>query len=315
VVAGLATAGWQVVGSPIAHRSPAASPSSTTVAASGDVLAATDSVAAILPAAAPDSVLLGRASGVRLLSYGFVPGYGSGSNARSAPAGMRLLAFRTEATAGETGAAPPVLSIRIGGNVRGPLVVTSSYLVAAVPQDSTAVDLILTDTGVTQALSLLTGRPSSANPAVCLRVHRLAALEASRPVTVQVKATSGTVGITSGTLTVRSVALSYWADDGSHASSSAAALLHIDATVTLDGDPKAYGADAALLSVLLPAATAMRLPAHNAAANPATQIDDVVEVPADLTTGTISYSGSMTTSTGMVTVQTPVLVPFSIPAG
>jgi hypothetical protein len=317
VVAGLATAGWQVIGSPASHHTPSSTASVTGSPAAPDALAATSALPETIPAADADSVLMGRESGVRLLAHGFVSGYGSGSEARTAPRGLRLLAFRTQAIAGDSGASPPVLSIRIGSQTRGPLVNTSDYLVAAVPPDETSVDLVLTDGGVTQSLSLLTGRPSASNPDICRRVHRVAVVNATRAVTVQVRSASGTVGITSGTITLKSVALSYWADDGSHPASTVSALLHVDATVSLAGDAKAYGADADLIRLLLPGAapTSAGLAARNAAANRSTQVDDVIEVPADLTTATLLYTGSMTTAKGSLTVQTPVQFGFTIPAG
>ena len=43
--------------------------------------------------------------------------------------------------------------------------------------------------------------------------------------------------------------------------------------------------------------------------------DDVVEVPADLTSGVIHYAGTITSASGEIWVLNPVSVPFSIPAG
>jgi hypothetical protein len=44
-------------------------------------------------------------------------------------------------------------------------------------------------------------------------------------------------------------------------------------------------------------------------------VDAVTDVPADITTGTIHYAGTIRTATGTIGVVTPISVPFSIPAG
>lgn len=312
VIVGLGIAGWQAIKPrPTPHASSAATELAPPRAV-GDVLTKTDAVGPGVGSAPSDAVLIGRTSGVRLLRYGFVSHYGSGPSARSAPDGYRLLAFVAQPIAGEDAAQSPVLSVLVNGTKRGPLVVTSSYLVVAVPPSSSQVDLLLDDSGVTQSVSLLSGKPSSTNPVVCTRTNRTAVVNATRDVTLRVKSGKSEVGMTSGTLTVSQVTLSYWGQNGSHPGDPRRAYLHIEARVTLPGDKTGYGAEAGLLSVIAGGTSAR---ARNLAPDTTTEVDDVVEVPAGLTSGVIDYSGTLTTSKGTITVSTPVSIPFRIAAG
>jgi hypothetical protein len=281
-------------------------------AAVGDVLTTTSTLRAPLTPAPPAARMVGLLSGVRLVEYGYVGSYGWGDRTRTAPPGYRLLAFAVDPLAGEFGDQNPDLSVRIDGVERGPLTSTSDYLVTAVPNRARSVDLVLTDSGLKQSISLLTGAPADGNPAVTVRAHLGQQLLVAKPVRVRLKTAGGT-GQLDGMLTVRTLSLTYWAADGSHCSGPDRALLHVVATVKLDGDRQAYGAEAGLISVTLPEAG--RLTAKNAAADPTRQIDDVIEVPASITSGTLSYSGMLRTSKGTITVLTPVTVPFAIPAG
>ncbi|MEO7285316.1 MAG: hypothetical protein ABI140_00170, partial [Jatrophihabitantaceae bacterium] len=278
----------------------------------GDVLTTTSTLRSPLTAATPDARMIGLASGVRLVEYGFVDSYGWGDRTRTAPSGYRLLAFATDPVPGEFGNQNPDLSVRIDGVERGPLTATSDYLVTAVPVRASSVDLVLTDSGVKQSISLLTGQPAGTNPMVTSRQHLNQRLSVSRPVRVRLKTSAGS-GLLDGMLTVRTLSLTYWAADGSRCSSADRALLHIAATVKLDGDRQPYGAEAGLISVTLPESG--RLTARNAASDPGKQIDDVIEVPASITSGTLSYAGTLKTSKGTITVLTPITVPFNIPAG
>jgi hypothetical protein len=313
IIALLVGAAWQAVGRYSKPPDRKGSPASQTTVALGDVLTRTTVVGSPIKRASPDAVMVGQSAGVRLLSYGFVPSYGQGAALRAAPAGRRLIAFTAVPTAGEDGQAQPMLSLRVGTTERGPLVVTKDYVVASVASGESNVALVLTNGDVKQSISLITGLPSRSNLDVCTRAHRGATVNAARKVTVKVTDKSGRSGMTSGTLTVRAVSLTYWGADGSRPSSTGRALLHIEATVKLAGDREGYGAEPGLLSVTAPGATAG--PARNAAADSHAEVDAVTDVPADITTGTIHYAGTIRTATGTIGVVTPISVPFSIPAG
>ncbi len=281
-------------------------------AAVGDVLTTTSTLRSQLTTAPPTARMVGQLSGVRLVEYGYVASYGWGDRTRTAPAGYRLLAFATVPLAGESGSQQPDLSVRVDGVERGPLTSTSDYLVTAVPARARSVDLVLTDSGLKQSISLLTGAPNAGNPAVTARTHTSQTLAMTKPVRVRLTTSAGT-GTLDGTLTLRAVSLSYWAADGSHCETTDRAWLHLAATVKLDGDKQAYGAESGLLTVTVPEAGTLAV--RNAAGDPAQQVDDAVQVPAALTAGSLTYSGTVQTAKGTITVLTPVTVRFDIPAG
>ncbi len=281
-------------------------------AAVGDVLTTASTLRTPITPAPADAQMIGQLSGVRLVEYGFVDSYGWGDRARTAPAGFRLLAFATNGVPGELADQQPDLSVRVDGQERGPLTATSDYLITAVPAHARTVDLVLTDSGMKQSISLLTGQPDPANPAVTARAHLSQQLAVTRPIRVRLKTAAGT-GQLDGTLTLRALSLTYWAADGSQCGGRDRAWLHIAATVKLDGDRQPYGAEAGLLSVELPGSG--KLPARNAAIDPSQQVDAVIDVPASATTGQVSYAGTLQTSKGTITVLTPVSIPFDIPAG
>jgi hypothetical protein len=277
----------------------------------GDVLTKASVVGSGLREASSLARLTGHTSGVQLKEFGFVDRYGVGDTARSAPRDRRLLAFSAVPTAGESGDGDPQLSVRVGDVERGPLVNTSDYVVVAVPNEANRVDLVLTDSGVKQSISLLTGVPSSGNPALAVRAIRSATLSVTKSITVRVAGPAG-AGVASGQITFTGVSLSYWCADGSHPSRPDRAFMHVMATVRLDGDPHEYGVEAGLLSAAVAGGRAQK--AHNAAADSNSEIDDVIEVPADIVDGTVTYSGSVATAKGHLTVMSPVTVPFRIAA-
>jgi hypothetical protein len=179
----------------------------------------------------------------------------------------------------------------------------------------TSIDLVLSDGGVKQSISLLTGDLSPANPIVCSRLNRTATVGTSAAVSMKVQPTGRAAGLTTGSVTLRTVSLSYWAADGSHASASDRALLHVGAVVKLSGDTSGYGAEAGLLSLSSETSLISSPRARNAAPHPSTEVDDVIEVPADLTSGVIHYAGTITAASGEIWVMNPVSIPFTIPAG
>ena len=114
-------------------------------------------------------------------------------------------------------------------------------------------------------------------------------------------------------ITVRQLSLSYWAANGTRCPDPGRAWLHVGAVLKLDGDKQPYGAEAGLISVTLPGGSPLR--GTNDAPDPATAVDDVVNVPAGITTGRLNFSGTVKTAKGTLTVLTPVSVPFTFPAG
>lgn len=310
VIAVLAGAAWRVG----TRRQTASRPIVVTSSPSApeELLIRTAAVEGTLTPAASGAELIGRTAGFRLLEYGAVSGYRSGAVSHSAPSGQRLIAFRIAAAPGEAGQSVPRVSLRIDGVERGPLAITGDYIVASVPLAAQDVALVLADGGVRQSISLIDGRPAD-NVVVCTRTHRSASVGSTRTVSIQVRNSSGATGLTNGVFTLRTVSLSYWAADGSHPASADRALLHIQASVRFTGDRTGYGADPGLLSVTT--SDGMNQAVRNAAVDPSAAVDAVAEVPAGLTSGTISYSGSMKSGSSTLTVLTPVSIPFRITAG
>lgn len=150
-------------------------------AAAPDVLTALDLTdLGTLPAGDPGSVIGSASTTVHLLSYGTVTHYGHDDAERSVPSGRRLVGFALSFTAGEASSAAPQ-ELHIGVSVDGAAVrplpmaginVTGEGYVAAVPTAARSVDLVLTDEGVTQRLSLVDGMPASNNVAVLRRSYR-----------------------------------------------------------------------------------------------------------------------------------------------
>lgn len=292
---------------PVGYRLPPPNPPP----AVGDVLTTASTLGTPITPAPASAVMVGQRSGVRLVEYGFVNSYGWGDRARTTPSGYRLLAFATESIPGEWADGSPDLSVRVDGDERGPLAETSDYVVTAIPRHARRVDLVLTDSGLKQSISLLTGKPDPANPLVTVRSHDRQQLDIARSVRVRLQTSAGT-GVLTGTLTVRAVSLSYWAADGDCPRPDRA-WLHIGALLQLEGDKQPYGIEPALLTVTVPGVGARR--AANAAADPATRVDAVADVPASMTGGTLTFAGSVKTGKGTLTVLTPVTIPFRIPAG
>ncbi len=313
IAAVLALAGWHALGGDL-PGAPVPTPAAN---GSGVELLATASTVAPQPARAPrGAVLIGADAGVRLLRSGFVQSFSVGTDTRAAPAGQRLLAFTVQPLSGESGAdaaITPRLAVRVNGVEHGPLVITSDYLVTAVPVGNPTVELVLDDGGLKQGLSLLTGRPAATNPSITSRANRQAVVGITKKINVRVAGVNGAVGVTSGTITLSSVALTYWGQDGTRAGTPTDAFLHVMARVTLSGDRTGYGAESGLVTVALPGSAPRQ--ARNCAVDPATGVDDVVEVPAGTTAGTMTYSGTLHSVKGTITVLTPVTIAFHIIAG
>jgi hypothetical protein len=278
----------------------------------GDVLAKS---AAVSPQPASSTIsLVGRSSGVKLLAYGPVVQYGAGAEALSAPSGHRLIAFKVAPLAGEDGTtAGPALYVAVDGQRRGPLAPTDDYVVIAVPTSAKSVSLVLADPGGDQTVSLVTGELGKDVPLVTRRANRTATLGVDRAVNVKVAGAKGS-GITSGRVSFKSVSLLYWAPDGSHAGGPQRALLQIVATMRLSGDKADFGVETDLLSAAGTGDTTAK--ARNAAAKGSNQIVAVVDVPADITSGTVTFRGTARIAgKGTITVLTPLTLTFTIPAG
>jgi hypothetical protein len=280
--------------------------------------------------AAPRGAAMGTTNGgVSLSEFGPVTRYGTGDAARSAPEGQKLIAFRLEAVDDDRG--DPVLLTRSatvsvdgspGRNL--PTSVAGEPFVAAVPTSARSVDLVLTDGGYRQTLSLLSGRPGSGNITLFARQHRSALLFKSGSVEFRFSAevvfgngSSGTIETGRYTSTTASL---YYSIPGKHANASGRgrALLYIDIGYTSVQNPgRNFGFPAQVMTFIPKGQHSIR--ARNIASGGL--LYNVFDVSAGLTSGTLRISGSFTTTftnTGRpytTTVATPISIPVGIAAG
>lgn len=277
-------------------------------------------VASLGPTATPrpldNAALVGKDTKVTLEAVGEVSRYGDGDDARSAPAGEKLLALQLDYGSGDVSGT---------GSARAQLVVSGSaprslpeangsdeWVVVAVPTSATAL-LQLTDAGFTQTLSLPDGRPGAANLQVLARAHRTAFLAQSFDVPVHLSDGSGAADITlhaSASL----ASLDFWVPghEERHASSARTAILSVRLNYTDRASPgKTFGFDPELLQLQLPKGGVVR--ARNVAS--AGKIFDVFEVPASFTTGTLRVTGSERIDGVTIRVTSPRGFAVSIPAG
>jgi Protein of unknown function (DUF2510) len=286
--------------------------------AESDVLTTSDLGPVPTPAsAATTAAMVGRDSGVKLVSAGYVPRYGSGDEARSAPAGERLVAFRVSELDGDLAAESmwDELTVATQGKAPRPLPqpdAGSDYEVLAVPTGTTA-QLTLTDGGYTQTLSLPDAKPGSHNLAVLTRNHRDVTVNSTQAVPVSVSSGGVSRSVTF-TTTLADVGLDFWSSKKPtlHASTPDHALLTIDMTFTsalLGSDT--FGFPTGLLALNLPDGTTVK--AQNVAT--AGKILNVFDVPANITRATIVATGAEIEGGVTFTVTRAVSFPFSIPAG
>lgn len=142
-------------------------------AAEPDTLAMTSIVHPANLSSAPRTAMIGaNTTTLRLVQYGPVDDFGSGTAERSAPDGARLFAFRLAFTGGENGFAllsQLDLGVAVGTAAPRPLHLPDNgvdfagqlFVVAAPP--TAPLSLVLTQAGVTQRLSLRDGKPAPGN--------------------------------------------------------------------------------------------------------------------------------------------------------
>jgi Protein of unknown function (DUF2510) len=287
-------------------------------AAQKDVVTTSDLGPVPVPAASAETALMvGRDTGVKLVSAGYVVRYGSGDEARSAPAGERLVAFKVSELDGDIGSSSmwEELTVAIDGKSPQPVPqpeTESDYEVIAVPV-STAAQLTLADGGFTQTLSLPDGKPGSQNLAVLTRKHRDVTVNSTQPVSVSLSSGGVSRSVTF-TTTLAGAGLDFWSSKKAtlHAATPDHALLTIDMTFTsavLGSDT--FGFPTGLLALKLPNGTTVK--AQNVAT--AGSVLNVFEVPANITSATIVATGAETDEGVTFTVTHAVSFPFSIPAG
>jgi hypothetical protein len=298
--------------------------------AATNALLATDMGTETVPAAPPGAVIGSTNGGITVTKLGTVKRYGTGDAAHSAPAGSQLIAFRVSGAMGDDGLTADLssntsVSINGGAARRVPNADSDQYLVVAVPNSARSVDLVLSDAGYTQTLSLLSGKPGAGNIKVLARTHRHSDVRRTGSVRFTFSQTvgfpDGSSGTSqTGTYTVDGATLAF-SLPRKHvkASGTSKALLYVDVGYTVPQSPgRNFGFPPETVTFTPKGGGPIK--ARNVATN-AGMIYDIFEVPADLTSGTLHIAGSFTTkfvnsgSTYITTVATPITLPVTFPAG
>ena len=258
----------------------------------------------------------GASRKITLLAAGEIARYGTGDEARSAPAGQKLIAFQLQYGFGalSTDVSGANVTLAVDGTTHDiPQASGDQYVVAAVPSGSTAA-VQLTDHGVTQTLALPDGSPGSNNLLVLARTHRTALIGKTFAVPIRLVRGSQTVNLTfhaSASL----ASLDYWppANTSLHPSAPNKGFLTVRVNYTDSEDPgKTFGFDPGILTLKLPGGSVVH--ARNIA--PKGKISDVFEVPANFTSGTVSISGSEKVSGGItLRVLSAKSFPVTLQAG
>ena len=269
------------------------------------------------PKALTGARMVSRTTGVVLTAAGQIPRYGSGDEARSAPAGQKLIAFQVDTVAGDvTDAIASGPTIVIDGGTSKPVPGTSGgdeWIVVAVPEASSA-KLRLDDGGFSQTLSLPDGKPGAENLAVLSRSHRQAS--AVRSVTVKTRISNGSASANLNLhARMREARVDFWAPGNSavHAPDGRHALLTTDLTYTDPNQPgDVFGFEPALLRLRLP--TGQLIKPRNVARHK-NKVYNVFIVPAGFTKGTLVVAGSERVGGVTLRIVKVTNFPISISAG
>ncbi|MEO9140543.1 MAG: DUF2510 domain-containing protein, partial [Jatrophihabitans sp.] len=142
--------------------------------ANKDLLTTTSLGSTSPPPSLTGATMVGKSTKVTLASAGEIARYGSGDDARSAPAGQKLIAFQVSYGPGDVSSSGGTrASLVIDGSTPRDLPSASgdTYVVAAIPSGASAV-VSLVDGGFTQTLGLPDGKPGNANIAVLRRANK-----------------------------------------------------------------------------------------------------------------------------------------------
>jgi hypothetical protein len=177
------------------------------------------------------------------------------------------------------------------------------------------VDLALTDSGVTQRLSILTGKPSAGNVAVLRRADRSVRINASGTATAHVNA-RGTPFDAHLTLHAYSAYLGYFLPSRhAHPRSPDKAFLQIDVcyqSADFVDSKTCHGFRSTDQSIALTGGGVIPARDLDPRSNDSSTI--VFEVPATFTSGTLRISGSESSSDGWsMTVAQPYSLKITIP--
>ena len=265
--------------------------------------------------ASPRAIMGGLALTVAVEAVGPIDHFGQDADQHSAPAGQRLIAFETVLSDGEQ----PTLEARQlsfgvrvdGGSVRPlphavlPFAVYGQWFVLAVPVAARAVDLVFTDAGISQSVSLLSGRPNPGNVEVLQRTDRVDPIVNAFDATAVID-DHGHSYRTALTIEKDPAVLGYFGPEGQHPAFDRA-YVQVHICYRLSGSAQCPTIRAADLVLTPDGETAIR------GGNAGTPSDpyDVFAVPASYSVGDLSLAGPIAIAPGVtMTVQTPISIPI-----
>jgi hypothetical protein len=243
--------------------------------------------------------------GVSVSTLGTTPAYGAGDATRQAAKGQKFIVFQTGgAVANDNGSQKDLsanATVVVDNGLARPLPTGSpdGYYLISVPTDAQSVDLVLNDSGFNQSLSLLTGKPASTNIAILGRRYRVPTSKfTTYPDTFTYSPSVGFADNTDGTsetgvASVSYLGLQYQETLGTqtvHASSNTAALLVMDIDTTKSHTP---AGPFELQPGFITFTPAGGIPLPAKALTDGTHLLSYLEVPANITAGTLTLGGSV----------------------
>jgi hypothetical protein len=262
---------------------------------------------------------------VKLEASGPIPFFGQDTAAHSAAPGQRLFAFVLDFFAGDAGNTP-LHALDVGVSVDGatprPLHLSDAslsvnqYVVASVPKPASSIDLVLTDRGITQRMSLITGAARTGVIAVYRRHSLQGTVSTLGYAEAMVDEGSGPI-TTRLQITVSDARLGYYVNGRSqHPSSVGTAFLWVDVcyqTLGLVNSTACFGFRGSDLRLTVPG----RPPetARNLGDESSSYL--VWEVPASFTSGVVTVTGSEVSADGRfrMTITKPFSFPVTFDAG
>ncbi|MFN2518671.1 MAG: hypothetical protein ABR604_06440 [Jatrophihabitantaceae bacterium] len=296
--------------------------------AESNLFIATDSGGLTVPAAPTGAAMGSSSGGVTVTKLGPVSRYGRGDNARSAPPGQKLIVFATAGAKGDIGISTDLTSsssVSVDGAAGRPVpdAGRGEYIILAVPTAARSVDLVLDDHGVKQTISLLDGKPGPNNILVLARQNRRStgtqttnAVFTFKPAVVFSDGTTGSTEAATVTFTLAELNYRNVDETPITASSPSKAIMHVSMTYVAVHDRGLFGFPAGLLTFTPTGGSPVH--ARNIAVK-ADKIYNIFEVPGNITSGTLTLSGSVSqtfnnsTNTYRFGLQTRVSIAFTIP--
>ncbi|MEO6702668.1 MAG: hypothetical protein ABI140_06665 [Jatrophihabitantaceae bacterium] len=287
-----------------------------------DVLVAAESTRSLLRVAPRTAVMGGSNIKLTLRAFGPVADYtAAGIGERSAPAGQSLLGFRLAFDGGENDFVK-LQSLKLGVSIAGrpprqlPIAATSTdesgqLFVVAARSGTDPIDLVLTDAGITQRLSLRTGLPAATNIAFLRAPVRFHSASGSGTAVAQVS--DGGDFTAHLSVQLSSAQFYYFVPRGlTHPSSPQDVFVHLDLCYR-----SADFTDSKTCHTFRNSDVIVTPTGHRPVRGQSITLDGypvtMFEVPATFSTGTITIAGSETSGDGFsMTISQPLTIRLNL---